>query len=73
MGINTTINIFKENMANVINNSQLPVGVVYFVVKDILLEVEGAYKATLQKESQEMLAKLEQEERERADVAEHQE
>lgn len=73
MGINTLINIFKENMSNVINNSQLPIGIVYYVLKDLLIEVEEVYEKSLQKESQERLAEIKRIEKEKEDIKEHQE
>ena len=73
MGINTLINVFKENVSNVINNSQLPIGVVYYVLKDLLSEVEKIYTKSLQKESEERFAEIEKLEKEKEDVKEHQE
>lgn len=73
MGINTLINVLKENLSNVINNSQLPIGVVYYVLKDLLIEVEEVYEKSLQKESQERLAEIEKIEKEKEDIKEHQE
>lgn len=73
MGINTLINVLKENLSNVINNSQLPIGVVYYVLKDLLIEVEGVYEKSLQKESQERLAEIKRIEKEKEDIKEHQE
>ena len=73
MGINTLINVFKENVSNVINNSQLPIGIVYYVLKDLLSEVEKIYTKSLQKESEERLAEIEKLEKEKEDVKEHQE
>ena len=73
MSINTLINVLKENLTNVINNSQVPIGAVYYVLKDLLSEVEDVYDKTLKKESQETLERLEREEKEKEDVKEHQE
>ena len=73
MSMNTLVNVLKENMTNVINNSQVPIGVVYYVLKDLLSEVEDVYSKTLKKESQETLERLEKEEQEKEDVKEHQE
>lgn len=73
MSMNTLVNVLKENMTNVINNSQVPIGVVYYVLKDLLSEVEDVYSKTLKKESQETLEILEKEEQEKEDVKEHQE
>ena len=66
LSINTSINIFKNNMATVIHNSQLPVGILYYVLKDIVNDIQDIYKETLQKEMQEM-------QQEKEDVKEHQE
>lgn len=73
MSMNTLVNVLKENMTNVINNSQVPIGVVYYVLKDLLSEVEDVYEKTLKKESQETFERLEREEKEKEDVKEHQE
>ena len=73
MSMNTLVNVLKENMTNVINNSQVPIGVVYYVLKDLLSEVEDVYDKALKKESQETLERLEKEEQEKEDVKEHQE
>lgn len=66
LSINTSINIFKNNIADVIRNAQLPVGVLYYVLKDVTNDIKDIYKETLQNEMQEI-----QEEKE--DVKEHQE
>lgn len=50
LSINTNINVFKNNIANVIQNSQLPVGVVYYIFKDIINELQIAYENTLRQE-----------------------
>lgn len=73
MSMNTLVNVLKENMTNVINNSQVPIGVVYYVLKDLLSEVEDVYDKALKKESQETFERLEREEKEKEDVKEHQE
>ena len=73
MSMNTLVNVLKENMTNVINNSQVPIGVVYYVLKDLLSEVEDVYDKALKKESEETLERLEREEKEKEDVKEHQE
>lgn len=73
MTLNTLINVLKENLTNVINNSQVPIGAVYYVLKDLLSEVEEVYTQSLRKESQEKLAEIERMEKEKEDVKEHQE
>ncbi len=64
LGINTLISVFKKNILNVINNSNLPISVVYYVTKDIFRDVEQIYNETLKKELEEF---------QKEDVQEHQE
>lgn len=73
LSIDMGIDIFKKNIANVIRESQLPVGIVYYVFKDILTEVQEVYNDTIQKETQQLAEQLEKEKREKEDVKEHQE
>ena len=51
IGFNTYLNDFKTNIVNEINNSGLPVGVVYYIMKDLLVDVQSAYENTLKKEA----------------------
>lgn len=44
---NTKLNSLKINLINTINQSKLPVGVVYYLLKDILIEVEKTYNQSL--------------------------
>ena len=37
---NYRCNQFKKNLENLINNSKLPIAVVYFIIKDIYNEIE---------------------------------
>lgn len=53
VGFNTYLNNFKTNMINTINDSGLPVGVVYYIMKDILNDIQNAYENTLKKEKEE--------------------
>ena len=71
VSINTNINLFRKNIAEAINVSQLPVGVLYYLLKDILSDVGNVYEETLKKESEEIQKQLEKEEKE--DIKEHQE
>ena len=59
---NMNINIFKDNLANLIGNSQLPIGVTYYVLKDVFNEIQNLYNETLAKEQQELLKTLKKEE-----------
>ena len=49
-GINTMIQELHRNLIKDINASQLPVGVVFFVLKDIFNETERSYINTLNAE-----------------------
>ena len=51
-GLNTLMNDLKQNLINDINGSMLPVGIAYYIVKDVLNEVEKSYEHTLALESQ---------------------
>lgn len=53
---NTYLNDFKTDMVNMINSSGLPVGVVYYIVKDLFSDIQLAYENTLKKEKEEIIA-----------------
>ena len=59
ISINAQISLFNKNIANVIKTSQLPVGVLYYILKDIFKEIETLYGTTLQKEAEELLKEAE--------------
>lgn len=42
--MNIQINQFYNDIMNIITKSELPVGVIYFVVKDLLFNIEAAYQ-----------------------------
>ena len=67
--INTKINNFKSDLVNLTTQSDLPIGIVYYEIKDLLADIERAYKNTLSLEQTAMLA----EQQEKEDVKEHQE
>ncbi len=52
-GFNTRCEQFRRQLINYINQSQLPISVVYFIGKDIFQELEKTYYATLNSEAQE--------------------
>ena len=54
ISINTGIDIFKANIANVISTSQLPVGIIYYVIKDVLSEIKDLYNEVIQEETQKL-------------------
>lgn len=52
ISINTAIDIFKNNLTNLIGNSQLPVGIMYYILKDITYEIQEVYNNSVEKERQ---------------------
>lgn len=53
MKINNNIESLHQNLIDIINQyNNLPVGVVYYVLKDCFNEVEQAYKMIIEKERQ---------------------
>ena len=50
-GLNTLIEELHNNLINDVNKSQLPVGIIYFVIKDVFSEVEKGYMQELKAES----------------------
>ena len=49
--INLQIEEFRNNLLNLVNNSGLPAGIVYYMYKDIGKEIENAYYSVLNSES----------------------
>lgn len=64
-GINLQIDNFKTEMVNLINESNLPIAVVYYVLKDVFLEVESLYNNTAAAEYQDFCDKAIKEEQEK--------
>lgn len=64
ISINTGMNVFKENLINLIGSSQLPIGVTYYVLKDIFQNIEMLYNETLEKEKKDILSSMEKEKEE---------
>lgn len=52
MNINIQIENTRQELINHINNSQLPIGVVSLIIKDIYREVQALYQDTLKQEQQ---------------------
>lgn len=59
IGINTVMQVFKDNLAMTIKNSQLPIGIIYYVFKDVYNDIEKIYNETLEKEKQDILSSME--------------
>lgn len=49
---NTQLNNLKTDLINTINQSGIPIGAVYYLLKDLLVEVSDTYKQTLVIEKQ---------------------
>lgn len=64
-GINLQIDNFKTEMVNFINESNLPIAVVYYVLKDVLLEVERVYNQAASAEYQDFCEQAIKEEQEK--------
>ena len=47
MNINQEIEQVRNNIVSVINNSNMPIGDVYYVMKDIMSEIELSYQKVL--------------------------
>lgn len=60
MGFNTHLYNFKNDLVSTINNSGLPVGVVYYVVKDLFIDIQNAYEDILKNERESMLKNIEE-------------
>ena len=50
--LNTQLNNLKTDLINTINQSGIPIGAVYYLLKDLLVEVSDTYKQTLVIEKQ---------------------
>ena len=49
---NTQLNNLKTDLINTINQSGIPIGAIYYLLKDLLVEVTDTYKQTLAIEKQ---------------------
>lgn len=64
--MNLQIENVRQDIIDVINNSQLPIGVIYYLFKDISKEVANEYNKTLMLEQQQK----QQEEEKQQDIKE---
>ncbi len=67
MGLNTMMQELHRNLIKDINSSQLPVGVVFFVLKDIYNETERSYINTLNAEKMTIPEEVKEEQQEEND------
>lgn len=56
MSVNYSIENFRQNVYELINNSQMPIGIAYFIFKDIFADITAAYQNAVQQEAQEAMA-----------------
>lgn len=54
MNFNYSIENYKRSILESIQQSQLPIGVIYYLFKDVMAEVEQVYNHTIQAEFQQM-------------------
>ena len=45
------LNSFRKDLENLINHSNLPIDAAYYVLKDVMVEVEGLYRQEIEKEA----------------------
>lgn len=67
--INLLIEDLKNNLITDVQNSNLPLGICYYIVKDVFKELENTYFTTLNEEAKNYLA-LQKEEEEDGDKKE---
>ena len=60
IGFNTHLNNLKNDLVTIINKSGLPVGVIYYVVKDLFMDVQFAYENALKNEKEIILKGIEE-------------
>lgn len=60
---NLKLNSLKINIINMIKNSEIPVGAIYYMLKDLLSNVEDIYKQSIEIEKQTQLLSSQQEEK----------
>lgn len=60
IGFNTHLNNLKNDLVTTINKSGFPVGVIYYVVKDLFMDVQFAYENTLKNEKEIILKGIEE-------------
>jgi len=60
VGFNTHLYNLKNDLVNTINNSGLPVGVAYYIVKDLFMDIQNAYESTLKKEQEAALKNIQE-------------
>ena len=60
---NLKLNGLKINIINMIKGSEIPIGAIYYMLKDLLSNVEDIYKQSIEIEKQTQLLSSQQEEK----------
>lgn len=55
IGFNTRCENLKQTLINCINQSNLPIGVVFYIAKSIMSDIESTYYGVLNSEAQEAI------------------
>lgn len=55
IGFNTRCEQLKQILIDTINQSNLPIGVVFYIAKTIMADIESTYYGVLNSEAQEMV------------------
>lgn len=71
IGFNTQLYNFKNDLVNTINKSGLPVGIAYYIIKDLFMEIQNAYETTLKNEKNVALMNSTKEETEKIEEEIH--
>lgn len=61
IGFNTRCEKLKSDLINNINQSNLPIGTIYYIMKTIMSDVESTYYGVLNSEAQEDIVTTEME------------
>lgn len=60
MNVNYSIEKFRKEIYDTVNNCQLPIGTVYFIFKDIFGDISQAYQAAVNQEAQAQILQAQQ-------------
>lgn len=70
MGLNNSLNDLRKEIVELINKSQVPVGVVYYIIKDVYRDIEIAYETAVLNELKEQAIKESKEQKEDIEISE---
>lgn len=61
MGFDLRVDNFRTQLINIINNANLPPSIIFFVLKDTLIEVNNLYTSNAQQQYKQFCEKTEEE------------